>query len=196
MESTFDFSKSPIYFYNKRRMSYNQIEANLPWLYSTIDEILNNHPNENGIIHSASYKLTMNIYNNLSRKNQQRVLIYEGTEEKRKVLEMFKRDNSKILMGPSLTEGLDLKDEFSRLQIFAKVPYLSLTDRFVKTKLEINPSWYSWKAIITILQGVGRSIRNENDWATTYILDATLADLIHKHRKSFPPEFMQRIIIK
>lgn len=196
MESTFDYSKSPIYFYNKRRMSYNQIEANLPWLYSTIDEILNNHPNENGIIHSASYKLTMNIYNNLSRKNQQRVLIYEGTEEKRKVLEMFKRGNSKILMGPSLTEGLDLKDEFSRLQIFAKVPYLSLTDRFVKTKLEINPSWYSWYAIKNILQGVGRSIRNENDWAVTYFLDASLSDLIHKHRRSFPPEFMQRIIIK
>jgi len=196
MESNFDFSKSPIYFYNKRRMSYNQMEANLPWLYSTIDEILDNHPNENGIIHSASYKLTMNIYNNISRKNQKRILIYEGTEEKRKVLEMFKQDNSKILMGPSLTEGLDLKDEFSRLQIFAKVPYLSLADKFVKTKLEINPSWYAWKAIITILQGVGRSIRNENDWATTYILDGSLGDLIHKHRKSFPPEFMQRIVIK
>jgi Rad3-related DNA helicase len=196
MDSNFDFTKSPIYFYNKRRMNYKNIESNLPWMYDRINEILDNHPNENGIIHSASYKLTMNIYDNLSRINQKRVLIYEGTEEKRKVLEMFKQDNSKILMGPSLIEGLDLKDEFSRLQIFAKVPYLSLTDRFVKTKLDINPSWYSWKAIINILQGVGRSVRNENDWATTYILDATLADLIHKHRRAFPIEFMQRIIIK
>jgi len=109
---------------------------------------------------------------------------------------MLKRDHSKVLMGPSLLEGLDLKDNFSRFQIFAKVPYLSLGDRFVKTKLQINPSWYQWKAIINILQGTGRSVRSEEDWATTYILDASLADLIHKNRASFPVEFMSRIQIK
>jgi hypothetical protein len=39
-KANFDFSKSPIYFYNKRRMTWNQIEGNLPWLYKTIDDIL------------------------------------------------------------------------------------------------------------------------------------------------------------
>jgi len=195
MDSNFDFSKSPIYFYNKRRMSYNQIDANLPWMFDTINEILDKHPNENGIIHSASYHLTMKIHNGLSHKNKMRVLVYEGTEEKRKVLEMLKRDHSKVLMGPSLLEGLDLKDEWSRLQIFAKVPYLSLGDRFVATKLKINPDWYRWKAIVNVLQGTGRSVRSEDDWAATYILDAALADLIHKNRRAFPPEFMQRIQI-
>ena len=193
MDSNFDYTKSPIYFWNKRRMSYNQIDANLPWMYDRINEILDKHPKENGIIHSASYHLTMKIHQNLSHKNKMRVLVYEGTEEKRKVLEILKRDHSKVLMGPSLLEGLDLKDEFSRFQIFAKVPYLSLGDRFVKTKLQINPDWYRWKAIINILQGTGRSVRSEEDWATTYILDASLADLIHKNRRAFPPEFMQRI---
>jgi Rad3-related DNA helicase len=195
MDSSFDFTKSPIYFYNKRRMSYNQIEANLPWMYEKINEILDKHPKENGIIHSASYHLTLKIFNHLSPKNKSRVLVYEGTEEKRKVLEMLKRDTSKVLMGPSLLEGLDLKDDWSRLQIFAKVPYLSLADKFVKAKLAINPDWYRWKAIINILQGTGRSVRSENDWATTYILDGSLADLIHASRKSFPIEFMQRIKI-
>jgi len=196
MDSNFSFEKSPIYFYNKRRMTYNQMEANFPWLYEKINEILDNHPEENGIIHSASYNLTMKIHNNLSHKNKKRVLVYEGTTEKRKVLEILKRDHSKVLMGPSLIEGLDLKDEWSRFQIFAKVPYLSLADRFVKTKLEINPDWYRWKAVCSLLQGTGRSIRNENDWAVTYILDGSMADLIHSNRKAFPPEFMQRLVIK
>ena len=196
MESSFDFTKSPIYFYNKRRMSYKHIDANLPWLCEKINEILDTHDGENGIIHTASYALTMKIFEQLTPVNRRRVLIYEGTEEKRKVLEMLKRDHSKILMGPSLLEGLDLKDDFSRFQIFAKVPYLSLGDRFVKTKLEINPSWYTWKAIISILQGTGRSVRSENDWATTYILDGALGDLIHKNRRAFPQEFMKRIIVK
>jgi len=195
MERHFDFSKSPIYFYNKRRMTYNQIEANLPWLYETIDSILENHISDNGIIHTASYDLALKIFNGLSHKNKRRVLVYNGTEEKRQVLEMLKTSKNKILMGPSLLEGLDLKDDWSRFQIFAKVPYLSLGDKFVATKLKINPDWYRWKAIINILQGTGRSVRSEEDWAVTYILDAAMADLIHNNRKAFPPEFMQRIVV-
>jgi ATP-dependent DNA helicase DinG len=195
MESTFDFSKSPIYFYNKRRMSYNQIDANLPWLNEKINEILDNHPKENGIIHSASYNLTMKIHQSLSSENKKRILVYEGTEEKRKVLEILKRDHNRVLIGPSLTHGLDLSNDLCRFIITAKTPYLSLNDKFVKTKLQINPDWYAWKAAVDVIQGIGRGVRNESDWCITYYLDATLADLIHKNRKSFPVEFYNRLKI-
>ncbi|MDD5649174.1 MAG: helicase C-terminal domain-containing protein [Candidatus Nanoarchaeia archaeon] len=193
VESCFDFSKSPIYFYNRRRMSQSTMQANLPWLYEKVNEIIDKHIGENGIIHSASYDLAMKIYEHLTPKNRKRVLVYNGTEEKRKVLETLKYEKSRVLIGPSLLEGLDLKNDWSRFQIFAKVPYLSLGDRFVKAKLAINPSWYRWKAIMSILQGTGRSVRNEKDWAITYILDGSLGDLIHNNRKAFPIEFMQRL---
>lgn len=195
MDSQFDFTESPIYFYNKRKMSYKQIEGNLPWMFAKVDEILDNHPNDNGIIHTASYDLALKIHNGMSRKHRSRVLVYNGTEEKRGQLEELKMGKNKILMGPSLLEGLDLKDSWSRFQIFAKVPYLSLSDKFVARKLQINPDWYREKAILNILQGTGRSVRNEKDWAITYILDGALGDLIHSSRKSFPPEFMKRLII-
>jgi len=195
MDSLFNFEKSPIYFYNTRRMTYNQIEGNLPWLYSKIDEILDKHPKESGIIHTASYDLTLKIYNGISKKHQKRILIYSGTEEKIQVLNLLKINKNKVVMGPSLLEGLDLKDNWSRFAIFAKIPYLSLSDRFVATKLKINPDWYRQCAIISLLQGTGRSVRSETDWAVTYILDAALADLIHNNRKAFPPEFMKRILV-
>jgi ATP-dependent DNA helicase DinG len=195
VDSSFDFSKSPIYFYNKRKMSYNHINGNLPWLYEQVNDILDKHKGESGIIHSASYDLSMKIFQNLSPKNRKRVLVYSGTEEKRKVLELLKFSKDKVLIGPSLLEGLDLKDDWSRFAIFAKVPYLSLGDRFVKAKLAISPSWYRWKAIINILQGTGRSVRSETDWAVTYILDGSLSDLIHNNRRAFPKEFMDRIRI-
>jgi len=195
MDSQFNFEKSPIYFYNKRRMTYTQMEANLPWLYETIDDILDKHSSESGIIHTASYDLALKIHNGMSNKHKRRVLVYNGTEEKRQVIKILKNNKNKILMGPSLLEGLDLKDEWSRFQIFAKVPYLSLSDRFVSTKLKINPEWYREKAILNILQGTGRSVRSEDDWAVTYILDGALADLIHNSRKSFPKEFLSRLKI-
>lgn len=193
MDTLFDFSKSPIYYYPKRRMSYKHIDKNRDWLYAKINEIIEKHKGESGIIHSASYDLTNKIKENLTLENRKRVFVYSGTEEKRKVLDMMKMTKGMILMGPSILEGLDLKDEWSRFAIFAKVPYLSLGDKFVKTKLSINPGWYRWKAIINILQGTGRSVRNEDDWAITYILDGSLSDLIHNNRNSFPPEFMKRI---
>jgi len=196
MDSHFNFDKSPIYFYNKRRMTYNQIEGNLPWLYEKIDEILEIHKNDSGIIHTASYDLALKIYNGIGKKHRKRILIYNGTEEKKQVLDELKINKNKVLMGPSLTHGLDLKDDWSRFTIFAKVPYLSLSDKFVATKLQINSEWYRWRACIEILQGIGRSIRNENDWAITYFLDGSLADLIHNNRKAFPyKEFLARIKI-
>ena len=195
MDNLFPFEKSPIYYYPKRRMTYKEIDNNKEWLYKKINEIISNHAGESGIIHSASYDLTMKIRDNLTPENRKRVYVYEGTEEKRAMLDMMKLQKGKIIMGPSILEGLDLKDDFSRFQIFAKVPYLSLSDRFVKTKLAINPAWYRWKAIVSILQGTGRSVRNEDDWAVTYILDGSLGDLIHNNRRSFPAEFLRRIVV-
>jgi ATP-dependent DNA helicase DinG len=196
LESQFDFTRSPIYFYNRRKMSYNQIESNLPWLINQVNSIIRNHPGESGLIHSASYKLALDIFNGLTHENRNRVFIYNGTEEKRNSLDAMKSSRDKILLGPSLLEGLDLKDDFGRFQIFAKVPYLSLADRFVKTKMKINPEWYRQKAATSILQGIGRIVRSETDWGVTYFLDGSLGDLIHGNRRMFPPEFYKRLRIK
>lgn len=195
MDNFFSFEKSPIYYYNKRKMSYNKIEENLPWLYKTINDILDKHKNESGIIHTASYDLTLKIYTHIIKKHRKRILVYNGTEEKNKVLEILKSKKSMVLMGPSLRTGLDLKDDWSRFMIMAKIPYPSLSDKFIATKLKISPGWYHWKTIVEILQSVGRSVRNEKDWCVSYILDACLGDLIHNNRKAFPPEFMKRIVV-
>jgi len=195
MNSNFNFTKSPIYFYNKRRMSYKQIESNLPWLYERINEILDKHPNENGIIHSASYNLTMKIHNNLSPKNKKRILIYEGTKEKKKVLEILKKSKNKVLIGPSLRTGLDLFDSIARFTIIAKIPYPSLLDKFVAVKLKLNAVWYHQKTIIEILQSIGRTVRHKNDWCVTYILDASLSNLISRYKSSFSEDFFKRLKI-
>ncbi len=195
LDNSFSFKKSPIHYYNKRRMSYNKIDENFPWLIEKINEILDNHPNENGVIHTSSYNLTMKIHQNLSHKNKIRSLVYNGSDEKNKMIEFLKNNNSKVLIGPSLTTGIDLKDDMARFTIIAKIPYPNLGDKFIKTKMNLNPNWYKWKTIIEILQSIGRTIRNKNDWCVTYILDASLNNLIHNGSKYFPIEFINRIKI-
>ena len=193
LKSQFDFSKSPIYFYNGRKINYKDTEKHLPWLVNKVKEIIDNHKNDSGLIHSGSYSLALKIYEKLSAKYRNRILLYSGTTEKREGLEEFKKSKDKIILGPSLLEGLDLKNDLGRFQIFLKIPYLSLGDIYVKAKMTINPKWYQWNAIVSLLQGTGRIVRNENDWGITYILDGSFANLLHYNRSYFPIEFTQRL---
>lgn len=113
-------------------------------------------------------------------------------KERGHAIDVFKQSKGKVLVGPSLLEGLDLKDDKSRFQIFFKVPYPSLGDPLVKAKMNTFPGWYDWKTGIAIQQGAGRSIRSKDDWAVTYILDACFRSLINK-TGFFPPSFEERL---
>jgi Rad3-related DNA helicase len=147
-----------------------------------------------GIVHSGSYSLAKKVWTLLPKVHQDRIYLYEGTNEKiNAISNLVDKESNKIVMGPSLLEGLDLKDDFSRLQIFLKVPYPSLANNFVKEKMKHYPDWYKWKAAVSVLQGVGRSIRSEEDWAITYFLDGCLQDIIGE-KLSVPEEFTNRII--
>jgi Rad3-related DNA helicase len=174
-------------------MSYKEIDGNLPWLYDTIDEIMDKHKDDRGIIHSVSFNLTEKIYNNVSKENQKRLIIYSGTDEKKIGLDLLKLQDRKVIIGPSLTTGISLDDNFARFLIFSKVPYQSLADRFVKAKMQLNYSGYLWKTIIEIQQGLGRPIRSKDDWCISYLLDGCFSDLLFKHRNFFPQELLQRI---
>lgn len=196
MESTFDYSKSPIYFYPGKRMSLANRETSIPWAAEKIAEILEKHPEESGIIHSGSYDMTLKMHNLLPPELKKRVLVYQGTSEKEKMLEMFLAEKNMVIMGPSILEGLDLLQDKSRFQIFAKVPYPHLGDKFVSAKMNVMPEWYTWKACTAVLQGVGRSIRSKDDWAVTYFLDGCLADLFRNSRQSFPNDFKKRIVLQ
>jgi Rad3-related DNA helicase len=193
MDTHFDFEKSPIYFYPKRRMSMSQKEKNMPWLQNKINEILIDHPEETGIIHSGSYENSMKIYEALSEANRKRVVVYQGSQEKEVALQRFLTEKNLVLMGPSILEGLDLSSDKSRFQVFVKVPFPSLGDKFVSAKMGYQPDWYDWKTVISVLQGVGRSVRSKEDWAVTYFLDGCLVDLLKRRRSSFPSDFQRRI---
>jgi len=195
MESKFDFNNSPIFFYPDKRMSMAKREANFDWMKDKVKELLRSHETDSGIIHSGSYEISSKLFNALDFQEQQRIILYSNSKEKDDALKRFNDIPNAVLMGPSILEGLDLMNEKSRFQIFLKVPYPSLGDKFVSAKLKYMPEWYNWKTCNAILQGVGRSIRSKDDWAITYFLDGCLSDLFRNSRNNFPPEFQKRIKI-
>jgi Rad3-related DNA helicase len=186
----FNYEKSPVVFINKYRLSMKEKEKSFGPVLEMLDKILAKHKGQRGIIHSGSYEFSKRILEQSSES--MRLINYADSKQKAIALNEFKNSKDKILIGPSILEGLDLKDDVSRFQIFFKVPYPSLGDPLIKAKMNHMPDWYDWKTAISFLQGVGRSVRTKDDWAVTYVLDACFQSLINK-KDYIPADIKKRI---
>ena len=102
----------------------------------------------------------------------------------------------KILISPSFFEGVNFENDYSRFQIISKVPFLSLGSKYVKTKMQLDQTWYSVSAIKNIVQASGRSVRNENDYAITYILDSNFNRVFGAYSQYVPQWFKDALLIK
>ena len=193
LPSVFDYSQSPIYYVNDYKMSYHEKDSSFPRIVEMIEGILTLYPNKRGIVQTGSYQFAKILLDMISPQFKRRLLLYDDSRDKQEKLDDFKFSSNKVLVGPSLTEGLSLNDELCRFQIIMKVPYPSLADKYVAAKSKFNPKWYSNATAITLLQGVGRGIRSSSDWCVTFILDACFGTLYSNCNKMFEGDFMKRL---
>lgn len=193
MPSVFDYTMSPIFFVKEYELSYRKKDYSLPYIIRMIDGVLSMYKDYRGIIQTGSYAFAKTLKEGLSKENAKRLILYEDSASKNESLELYKCSNSRVLVGPSLVEGLSFDDDLCRFQIIMKVPYPSLADKFVSAKMNYDNQWYSNTTAISILQGVGRGVRNMTDWCVTFILDGCFLRLFQMSNKMFPPEFCQRI---
>ena len=98
-----------------------------------------------------------------------------------------------VLMSPSLTEGLDLKEDLSRFCIICKMPFANTNDQWVKERQAENQIWYANNTCTTLMQMTGRVVRSDRDIASTYILDTCFEFLVKKYGNLFP-EWWQRSV--
>ena len=165
----FDYTKSKIKFIEPLiSMNYKNKKENMPNMVSSIIDFVNARPNRRGLIHTGNFEIMRAIKD----KRHPRILCYTNSNEKEEIIEILKKRKDVVVCGPSLVEGVDLKDDLCRFMIFCKVPYLSLADELVKRKMLIYDDWYNWVTMSQIEQGLGRGVRNDKDWCETIILDA------------------------
>jgi len=60
---------------------------------------------------------------------------------------------------------------------------------WVAAKKNRYSRWYAFQTLIKLLQGFGRSIRNEKDWAITYVLDSAVQRLLEESRSMVPKAY-------
>ena len=88
-----------------------------------------------------------------------------------------------------MEEGVDLKDDISRFQVICKIPYPYLGDKLVQERKKVWTWWYSFETVKKIIQSIGRSVRNAEDYATTYILDSCWERFYYDNMDLFPADF-------
>ena len=93
-----------------------------------------------------------------------------------------------------MMEGVDLADDASRFQILCKVPFPYLGDLVIKKRMEKNKMWYPYTTAKSVIQALGRSIRNDKDYAISYILDADWDRFYSRNFYMFPQEFKSSFI--
>ncbi|MFQ5440960.1 MAG: helicase C-terminal domain-containing protein [Nitrosopumilaceae archaeon] len=192
-KSPFPIENRTVDFLNIKRLSYGSTESDELEVIQTIDRILNEHSSERGLVLTSSISRCNKILANLSPNNAKRIRICHSVNRDGKtqdeIIEEHSKDPNGVLLSSSLWEGVDLKDDLSRFQIIAKVPYPNYTEKRVKAKMEKFPLWYTSQTLTKILQGFGRSIRSENDWAKTYVLDTAINNVFFKAESMIPKAY-------
>ena len=121
-------------------------------------------------------------------------LIFHSSEDRDEALERHKESSKPtILLSPSMTEGVDLRDDLSRFQVICKIPYPYLGDKLIRKKMNKWKWWYPLQTAKTVIQAIGRSVRSKEDYATTYILDEDWDRFYSMNRNLFPKDFHESI---
>ena len=189
--ATFPVENRPFVKWPICSMSYKNMDENMPKIAEACDAILDMYPDQKGIIHSVSFKNAIYLRDHM--QNSKRVLIHDQVS-KNYVLEQFIKSKNSVLISPSLIEGFDFKGDLSEFQIFIKVPYMSLADKVVARRLQLDEEWYINNAVLQILQGVGRSVRSETDVAATFCLDNNINFLLSKYKHLFTKDFLSTVV--
>jgi len=195
--STFPKENRPIHILTTKKLSQANLNSSLPSIIKDIQDILDKHENDKGIIHVSSYALAQSIYDGLSRAHRTRVNFPKNSGEQADVATLQRIEKRPtVILSPSMTEGVDLKDDMSRFQIIVKMPFASLGDALIKARMQRDSRSYGLKTAIRLIQAYGRSIRSETDYAETYVIDGKILDLLSDFKTVLPKWFLEAIAVK
>ena len=190
--SPFPLENRPVHYVPVGSMSKSCIEQTLPDMAHIIQMLLQQHPDEKGIIHCVNYRIARHLVNALGRKR----LLTHTSDDREEVIRFHTTSpHPTVLVSPSMMEGVDLADDMSRFQILCKVPFPYLGDAAVKKRMERSRSWYNYQTVKSVVQALGRSIRSVDDHAVSYILDADWERFYDRSRHMFPAEFSGALIV-
>ena len=191
-KSPFDINKNPIMTHDGYNMSRNFINANAPKTLKTVNEILENHKDEKGIIHTVSGRCMEFLLENV---DSARLIGHDSKNRQEQLQAFIDSDEPLVLVSPSMGEGVDLPGDLCRFQVIYKIPYPDWGDKQIYERSSIDLKWYDYKTCLSLVQTHGRGMRDENDYCQTYVIDSRFTSYIRSSRanKFLPDTFKEAI---
>lgn len=190
--SPFPVENRPIHFLPTGKMSMDNIQATLPKLAEIVGMLMEQHVNDKGIIHCVNYKVAQYLYENVK---SDRLVIHNAENRDQVLKDHIHGPRPTVLLSPSMMEGVDLADDASRFQILCKVPFPYLGDKVVRKRKARDPQWYPFQTVKSVIQAMGRSVRNSTDHATSYILDEDWDYFYKRNKELFPSDFSRSLSV-
>jgi Rad3-related DNA helicase len=176
---------------------YAKMKEETPKVIKKVKEIINRpeNVNEKGLIHTVSYRLADEIM----KIGDKRLVTHTNDSDRSSILDrfMFAREPL-ILVSPSMERGISLDDDLCRFVIFLKAPFLSLADKLVNARLfgsQIGQIWFISQMLLSVVQGCGRAVRSNKDYAKAYILDYQIQKAISRNPNMVPKWFRDSVWI-
>lgn len=193
IDSTFDAKRAPIYCTSKVKLNYKNLKDNLPRIAQEIRKICNHHDEVKGIIHTHTMEIT-NFLRTYFRGEDRFLIRGEDMNNEQLIDAHVSSEKPTTIISPSLTYGVDLKDDLARFQIIVKAAYMPMGDERVKRLFKEEPDWYADKMLDNLIQSCGRGIRSSDDYCVTYILDGSITDAVIRHKAKLPKYFLRRFV--
>ena len=195
MPSAFPLENRPVYVTPVARVVRANEEPAANALAKGINRLMVRYPEDRILVHTATYRLAALLQDRLGV--HPRTLWIRSAAEKAAVLQDYLANPAAVLIAPALERGVDLPDEACRVVIWAKVPWADLGDRQVLARIKLSDGqfWYGRQAMQTLIQGCGRGVRHEGDWAHAFILDESFLSLLRNYWSTIPKWFQDAIVM-
>lgn len=199
LDPTFPRDHKEIVFLDPMSLNFTTMKdpATIKKLRANVSKIVKHHIElgERGIILTPSFKLTQELSDEIKHLKGYKLFEHRQGEKLEHVLNAFRSyEGLSVLISPSLFEGVDLPGELSRFQVLVKAPFPSLGDKRIKFIADRHPDIYTSITIMKIVQGAGRSVRSDTDYAVTYMLDANAKRLFTSNDNIWKNEFKIRFV--
>jgi len=192
-ESTFPVENRRIHAMDVAQLNRASMDTSMEGIAKAVDEIMDRHSSERGVIHTTNYSQVNYILGHVSEHNRARLVTTEGSTSRTELLQSHGATGASVLISPSLYQGVDLKDDLARFQVIVKVPYSDLSDKRTQVKMHRDRGWYDWQTALRLVQTYGRSVRSETDSAVTYVLDSNFTGFVNSHKELFPAYFLEAL---
>lgn len=192
VDSVFDAKKAPIYVSVNNKLNHINMEKMLPKIVDQIESICKSHEGDKGLIHTH----TMQITKYLQKKLKGSRFLFRDAESKNENIlkDHYRSKDATVIVSPSMTHGVDLKDDYARFQIIVKAGYLPLGDLRIKRLFDDDKVWYTNKMLGNLIQACGRGIRSKDDYCITYILDGAIHQAVVTNKSKLPQYFIDRFV--